>query len=138
MPPLNMYTASAHEARNTELLEKCLADPTLSPATKLLIKGIIEICLPTLEFQPFAPEDLQGSYQKWNRHMTTSPLGRHLDHYFSLLPESSEDGTKDKFWEILSNILNFAVKSGTILQRWKQVLTLMILKEPNNFNINCL
>src|SRR5687768_98051 len=97
-----------------------LTHPSIFLATELFLQGILQINLPALEFFPFTPSALQASYRKWDCCTATSPSGRHLNHYFPLLPDSLDNTTKDAFWELHSNILSTIVTSGTVVSRWKK------------------
>ena len=82
------------------------------------------------------------TFTKWKDRTTTSPSGRHLYHYKTLIVSDGEDKNEELkafSLEILSAyniIINAALALGTFLHRWKQYIVLMIEKEKHNHRIN--
>lgn len=89
-------------------------------------------------------ESFTSAIKKWRESTSTSPSGRHLGHYKSLLSidsyaskytEESPDPGSD-ILQVLYHIATSAFNSGQSLERWKQVTTCMIEKIPGEPRIN--
>ena len=82
--------------------------------------------------------EMKHSFTKCKEQTTTSPSGRYLGYYKSLLVSGGKDNNGEM--AALSNdiltmynvIINSALSLGTPLQRWKQSIVIMIEKEQNN------
>jgi hypothetical protein len=90
--------------------------------------------------------DFVSKLKIWSESTSTSPSGRHLGHYKTLLkPLTTEDLDYDEDQlnadrgALLSthlNIINYCLKHGYTMERWKDILNIMILKEPGNTKIH--
>jgi hypothetical protein len=89
-------------------------------------------------------ESFRGKMREWRESTTTSPSGRHLGRYKALFSKGNHDPTninavesfKSKQQAIASVILmiiNFCIRTGHVLERWKVVVNTMIFKDPGNF-----
>lgn len=134
-PLLEAYNYAATGATNTEILQMLICHPDINPTTRLVLQEISTTNLPTLEVKPLTPETLRKLYRKWNPRTTTSPSGWHLEHYFMMFPDKIPTQIQTNFWETHCNLLNFSIASGVIPSRWRKIITLMLLKDPANFNI---
>lgn len=80
--------------------------------------------------------------RRWRESTTTSPSGRHLGHYRSLLPpptfdqEEYDASPEGQILSVHLQILNFCAQSGHSLTRWHNIVTMVIPKEHNNFKIH--
>ena len=73
-------------------------------------------------------------------------MKEHLGHYKALLtpPPSSMDTEEAKEFkrkqtaiiDLYVNVINYCVKYGYVLERWKEVCNMMIFKEPGNIKIH--
>ena len=89
-------------------------------------------------------DSFRKSIKKWRESTSTSPSGRHLGHYKSLLSIDSfsskyTEDDPDPGSEILETIYHIATaafNSGLSLDRWKHVTTCMIEKLPGVPRIN--
>lgn len=89
-------------------------------------------------------DNFTRAIKHWNEATSTSPSGKHLGHYMSLLAidaHSNEytDVNPDpgpSNMSVLFNIAAAAFSSGISLQRWQQVTTCMIEKIPGVPRIN--
>lgn len=89
-------------------------------------------------------DSFRGAIKKWRESTSTSPSGRHLGHYKSLLSidshaskyteEAPDPG--DELLTVMYHITTSAFNSGHSLDRWKQVRTCMIEKIPGFPRIN--
>ena len=136
-PLTDHYDFSATHALDDAVLQSALCSSDVNDITKSLLSLLQTRTLPTLH-HTFTPEQLRAGYRHWDRTTTTSPSGRHLDHYHALLPTAPEDTATEPFWITHCNLLNAAIQSGTALERWKRIVTCMIPKEKDNCRINCL
>lgn len=97
-------------------------------------------------------EEFRGKMKSWRESTTTSPSGRHLGRYKALfvnVPSDHEDtqsetphsatSLADKqayIAKLILSILNYCLRQMYVLQRWKTVVNVMILKEPSNYRIH--
>ena len=88
-------------------------------------------------------EQFQQAYLKWRVGTSTSPSGRHLSHLHALFqpvgqandpPERSQfyRDVKDLLWFMHHACVHYATRYGYCFDRWRQVVTTMIEKEPGN------
>ena len=87
-------------------------------------------------------DNFVGKLKVWNESTTTSPSGRHLGHYKSLIkPFRAKDATDDVYYLNIQReallrahwqLLNYCLKHCYSLKRWQQVVNVMIHKEPGN------
>lgn len=83
---------------------------------------------------------------KWNEFTATSPSGRHLGHYKSLFSDgtgapgspalSQFRAKQSQIIQLIVNIINFCIAQGHVLQRWTQIVNVMIFKDPGNSKIH--
>ena len=89
-------------------------------------------------------ESFATAFRKWRESTSTSPSGRHLGHYKSLL---SIDSNASKYTteipdpgpnllKVLYHIAAAAFRSGITLPRWQNITTCMIEKIPGTPRIN--
>jgi endonuclease/exonuclease/phosphatase family metal-dependent hydrolase len=89
-------------------------------------------------------DEFKESYKTWRVGTSTSPSGRHLSHQHALFqPHGIDDLTeaddflaaeksRDLNWYVQHGIVSYGIKHGYTFDRWKQVVTAMIEKEPGN------
>ena len=92
--------------------------------------------------------EFAGKIRSWKELTTTSPSGRHLGRYkalFAHIPQPTEDipsndisyKAKQKFIvTALVSVINFCLKTGHVLERWKTIINTMIFKETGNYQIH--
>jgi ribonuclease HI len=77
-------------------------------------------------------EDLIQGFGHWPESTSTSPSGRHLGHYRSMLYlKDEEEGTYPLF-EILHNMINIPLLTGRPPKRWLTASSVCIEKEEGN------
>jgi hypothetical protein len=89
-------------------------------------------------------EEIMKKFAIWPEKTSTSPSGRHLGHYRSLLQrEMPKDPQAPKMEEsraalstLHSKMINIALKHGRSYKRWQKVVTIMLEKEPGNPKIH--
>lgn len=89
-------------------------------------------------------ENFQATIKKWSEATSTSPSGRHLGHYKSLLLIDSVANTYTEeapdlgpqILKVVYDIASAAFNVGYTLPRWAKVNTCMIEKLPGNPRIN--
>ena len=140
VPPLSTdfnWTADSQSAQSTLAGYPPTYDNHLVNRILAKLKAPNTSTLPTLTLP-----QLIKRLRRWKETTTTSPSGRHLGHYKSLLPPHPYDiqeFKKTQAGQILSvhlAILNFCATTGYSLHRWQKIVTTMIPKEPNNFKIH--
>jgi hypothetical protein len=90
--------------------------------------------------------DFVSKLKIWSESTSMSPSGRHLGHYKTLLkPLTTKDLEYDEdqlnadhgaLLHVHLNIINYCLKHGYSMERWKDILNIMILKEPGNTKIH--
>ena len=114
--------------------------PDLNAATQEILRFLTT---PPYEINDtISPQDLISGYTKWREKTSTSPSGRHLGHYKSMLynPKAASDPDAipftQTFFTVQSLIMNSCLRSGYILDRWKAVINSMIEKIPGTPRID--
>jgi len=91
-------------------------------------------------------DEFLGKMKCWRETTSTSPSGRHLGRYKAMYArsiyekdsEASEEfkeNQKDLVYTVLC-IINYCIRTGYVLKRWRRITNMMILKDPNNFQIH--
>ena len=122
------------------------------PGISELCKDVLRYCRqrdaspligPTLSLESF-----WGKIRKWREATTTSPSGRHLGWYKKALfakgnhtPDQVDEQAifydkQTTIAKLIITVLNYCIRSGHVLNRWKTVVNTMIFKEPGNFQIH--
>ena len=93
-------------------------------------------------------KEFEGKIRSWSESTTTSPSGRHLGRYkvlYTNLPQTEDEidegdiSLADKQTYIISIIvatINFCLRTGYVLERWKTIINTMIFKETGNYQIH--
>ena len=87
-----------------------------------------------------------GKIKKWDERTSTSPSGLHLGHYHALwrhsglstknpLRETIELG-QSKLIEARVSLLNYALRFGYSYERWRNVVNVMLTKDPGKPRIH--
>jgi hypothetical protein len=89
--------------------------------------------------------DFTSKLRVWHESTSTSPSGRHLGHYKAVCrpiayacDDHNKDSMEDARQDLLQahlDIINYGLLHGYSLQRWQEVVNVMILKEPENHRI---
>ena len=88
-----------------------------------------------------------GKINKWKESTSTSPSGFHLTHSKALVsphdvpPESEADFQllESKRLDLITwnvDLINIAIRNEYLYDRWKVIVNIMILKDPNDFRIH--
>ncbi len=104
--------------------------------------------------QPFDPpaepisalittDDFKSFFKKWKEMTSTSPSGKHLGHYKALLSPAVLEADDDNLAAISNRIieaqvavLNMSTSHGSPLERWRQIVQVMIEKKAGNQQLN--
>ena len=102
--------------------------------------------------QPFDPpaqpisslvtsSDFKSFFAKWKENTSTSPSGKHLGHYKALLSPAFTDNAEltDSANRIIAlhvALLNIAATHGSPLERWQQIVSVMIEKKAGNYQLH--
>ena len=91
-------------------------------------------------------KNFKGKLKVWRENTTTSPSGRHLGHYKSLLARGPYDNTQELYHQLhkeqdyitnaIISILNYCIQTNYTLRRWLTIVNTMIFKEPGNYKIH--
>ncbi len=114
------------------------------------MQSIVDHMSATVELDKFpatitVPE-WEGKIKIWDERTTTSPSGLHLGHHKALVRPHDltldTDGGKALENQRLAllhgqaALLNYALTHGYSFDRWKVIVNVMLLKEPNNPRIH--
>jgi hypothetical protein len=79
-------------------------------------------------------EDFKDAMRRWKESTSTSPSGRHLGHYISLLTKIGDDTDVlgEKILNLHHKMLVIAQYRGRPYERWKSEVEIMLEKEPGN------
>jgi hypothetical protein len=117
----------------------------LTDIQELLLKHCKSSDLDALS--PFITEDeFISKFRSWNERTSTSPSGLHLGHYKALVARNDIDLTTDEGMAIENQrkelihahtaMLNYSLRHSYSYDRWKNVVNVMIEKEPGNSKIH--
>ncbi len=87
-----------------------------------------------------------GKIKNWKESTSTSPSGINLSHYHALWrpfdePEKLPIGIKHAKTQAFLitarvTLINYAMRTGYVYDHWKDVVNVMLLKEPKNHKIH--
>jgi hypothetical protein len=90
--------------------------------------------------------DFTSKFKSWNERTSTSPSGLHLGHYKAMVSRNDADLNTDEGQELESQrtelirahtaMLNYSLHHSYSYERWKNVVNVMIAKEPGNSKIH--
>ena len=93
-------------------------------------------------------KEFEGKIRSWSESTTTSPSGRHLGRYkvlYTDIPQDETDilegdvslKTKQSFIaRAVVTVINYCIRTGYVLERWKTIINTMIFKETGNYQIH--
>lgn len=121
-----------------------LNEESLDIGTKRIIQGLSDTPAPTEMSDNITHDEFWKAFKIWDEQTTTSPSGRHLGHYKSLL---ISDGNDDMYTDESPNpsiiikqvyyqIAMATLYSANTLRRWCHSSTMMLEKVPGNPKIN--
>jgi hypothetical protein len=118
----------------------------LDDITQLLLKQCASVSPPDAIPQLLTLDNFTGKLRIWREETSTSPSGRHLDHYkavcrpidYACKPweKATYEESRLTLLQAHLDVINYCLLHGYSLQRWHQVDNIMILKEPNNHKIH--
>ena len=145
LPPLStIIDFSASTTSCEAILQGTYSNADIDTLTQLFLH---HMALKTpIDFLPpiITLEDMQSKFAIWNESTSTSPSGRHLGHYRSLLQREMpidpraprmEDCRQDLV-RLHHSMINLALKEGKSYSRWQKVVNVMLEKEPGNPKIH--
>jgi hypothetical protein len=154
MPPLNTLGSS----QDFDILNPADGNPlTLPPGSFKETETVIQILIEAANTPPphwtaeVSFDDFIKGLLRWRESTSTSPSGRHLGIYKTLVTvhinssgefDAAAEGelsTKYKAQRILELVHGLATTTtrlGFYLQRWTRVINVMIYKEPGNYNLD--
>jgi hypothetical protein len=110
-----------------------------------LCQTVLLACKATAPFDTIpatlTPAEFKGKIIRWRETTTTSPSGRHLGRYKALYANGTdstpeETPTQTLFLQqqreiaaVILHIMNFCIRTGHVLSRWKQIVNTMIFKD---------
>jgi len=93
-------------------------------------------------------EEFRGKIRSWRETTCTSPSGRHLGRYRALFARGIYDAhAQEEEYElfkskqraivdVILSIINYAIRQGYVLERWKTIVNTMIFKDVGVFKIH--
>ena len=149
-PPLSQEVDFTASTVTSELILEGEYDAsTLDEITQLMIKHL-EICDRSASPLPLfiTDDEFVSKLKNWNEKTTTSPSSLHLGHWKALLArhDQNHDPTSDACKELDAmqsdirrarlTLINYALRWGFSYDRWKNIVNVMILKDPGVFKIH--
>lgn len=134
-PITSLLDPAATHGLNDYTLQDIENLPSCSLEVKDMMKYLRDNTCPQTTVT-FTEKEVQATYRLWNCDTTTSPSGRHLDHYHTLLPVNNTKDSIRLFWALHTELLTAIPKTDTIPNRWEKIATLMIRKQANSSRIN--
>jgi hypothetical protein len=145
-PLAEMITWSA-DTETAELILKGEYNNTeLEDITQLLLKHCQSVFTSDVIKPELTLADFTAKLRVWRKSPSTSPSGRHLGHYKAVCRpiayayETSEheymEAARQDLLQAHLDIINYGLLHVYSLQRWQQVVNVMILKEPDNHCIH--
>ena len=147
-PPLNSIIPwTADSPTVTDILSGTYIPQASIPALCATILGKLKQPHPDIISPTLTLESFRGKIRKWRESTTTSPSGRHLGRYKALFangltdPSSPEEASlfsekQTAIVKVVLRVINFCIRSGHVLNRWKVVINTMIFKDPGIFRIH--
>lgn len=149
-PPLSQSVDFTASTITSELILQGEYDASdLDDITQLMINHL-KVCDQEEEPLPMliTDDELVGKLRKWKETTTTSPSKLHLGHWKALIARHSHSHAprSDRCLEMDSmqqqirrgrlQLINYAIKWGYSFDRWKEIVNVMILKDPGVFRIH--
>ena len=145
-PPLStMFGWCGTTTEATDLLNGTLEPSTLegiSNATQEILQALSEPIKGIQEIRPHITiDDLKNGFKRWRESTSTSPSGRHLGHYRSIIAYTHLEKTEDdddklppstRILGVIAKVTDLAIQHGIILDRWLNITNVMIEKIPGN------
>ena len=83
----------------------------------------------------FTVDEVKKGFQRWRETTSTSPSGRHLGHYKSILKrdgtgKEEHEESVDEIFGTQTALMSIAFKHGLSYNRWQNVNTILIEKDP--------
>ncbi len=147
MPPFSDHIDWAASTRTAELILEGDYSP---PELDSLMQSIVDHMSATADLDKFpatitVPE-WTSKIKIWDERTTTSPSGLHLGHHKALvrphdLALDTDEGKELETQRLALlhgqvDLLNYALTNGHSFDRWKVIVNVMLLKEPNNPRIH--
>ena len=96
---------------------------------------------------PYITEDkFISKFKPWKERTSTSPSGLHLGHYKALVARNDADPNTEEGMTLNNQrkelirahtaMLNYSLRHSYSFERWKNVVNVMIEKEPGNAKIH--
>jgi hypothetical protein len=114
----------------------------LDDITQLLLKHCQLVSTPDVIKPDLTLQDFTAKLRIWRESTSTSPSGRHLGHYKAVcrpIAHACEphkkgfmEAARQAILQAHLDIINYGLLHGYSVQRWQQVVNVMILREPAN------
>ena len=148
VPPLSVHVDFRASTNECDLILNGDYDTsTLDDLTSLLLKQFT--LLTELDVLPSAitEQAMLDKYRFWPEGTSTSPSGRHLGHYRTLLPGQNYppisadaklllDTQRSSLATIHHSVTQYALENNHSYYRWQKVVNVMLEKEPGNPKIH--
>jgi hypothetical protein len=138
------WNASTEEAEL--VLEGNYTDDDISDISRLLLDNMTRITEADDRPQFVTAHEFTGKFRVWRESTSTSPSGRHLGHYKALvatIDKSLKKAEQEQYHDIQTELIecyvgliNYSIKHRYSLERWKQIVNMMIYKEESNVKIH--
>jgi hypothetical protein len=145
-PLADLITWQADTDTAEPILQGAYTNDELDDITQLLLKHCQAVSTPGAVKPELTLSDFTAKLRVWRESTSTSPSGRHLGHYkvvcrpiaYACKPHDQEfmEDARHMLLQAHLDIINYGLLHGYSLQRWQQVVNVMILKEPDNHKIH--
>jgi hypothetical protein len=145
------FRAAAASPCGHGIIHDAITFTSLSPEAKELLSGVVpddwgvddqvlleflaSFAMPksVIESPPISTaiseEDVSRGFRSWRETTTTSPSGRHLGHYKSIIQDTM-------LLRCFTQFLNIALFHGIAIPRWRNATNVMLEKDPASPRIN--
>lgn len=140
-------------AASTEHADAILAGQFVTSTVTPQCKAVLDACRAAAELDTIPAEltmdDFSGKIKAWKETTSTSPVsGRHLGRYKALFSKSKYCPVKDEHAHsrftrqqadisaYILSIINWSIRHGYVLERWKTIVNVMIFKDTGVFKIH--
>ena len=122
------------------MLQGEFTDDDFSDITNVVIKNLQQIDCMNKQTNTISMEEFIDKFKNWKESTYTNPT-QHLGHYLALIephgiteePMVSElKNEREELLSIYLEIINYCLKFGYSLERWRVSITIMIEKHPGN------
>jgi hypothetical protein len=144
------FTTQIDWAASTETSSKLILNGDFNSAKLSNLQALLlkHCCSPYLDSLSLyiMPAEFISKFKRWDENMSTSPLGLHLGHYKALVLRNDADldteegkALDEKRNDLICAhvaMINYSLKHSYSFKQWKNVVNVMIKKEPGKSKVH--